>query len=102
MTSSMAFTTGTRNKKPILFTLDGEEFAFTPPKQAAIFLETVNGGTVISLTQETFDWLGEGLAEGQQDRLVERLKDPDDDFDVPNLEAILEYLQKKVAGRPTT
>ncbi len=98
----MAFTTGTRKKDPIKFTLDGEQFEFTPPKQAAIFLETVNGGTVISLTQETFDWLGEGLGDGQKDRLVERLKDKDDDFDVPNLEAILEWLQKQVAGRPTT
>lgn len=102
MASSMAFTTGTRKADPIKFTLDGEEFEFTPPKSASIFLEMVDGGTVISLTKETFDWLGEGLGEEKTDRLVSRLKDKEDDFDVPNLEAILGYLQKKAAGRPTT
>src|SRR3546814_10733771 len=61
MASSMAFTTGTRKKDPIKFTVDGTAFEFIPPKQAEIFLETVNGGTIISLTKETFDWLQEGL-----------------------------------------
>lgn len=109
----MAFTTGTRNKKPIEFTVDGTPFKFIPPKAAGIFLETATGGTIISLTKETFDWLQEGLDseyvadEGSEPNppsqyFIDRLKDKDDDFDVPNLEAILEYLQKKTAGRPTT
>ena len=98
----MAFTTGARKADPINFTLDGEEFEFVPPKSAKIFLEMVDGGTVISLTKETFDWLGEGLGEEKTARLVARLKDPQDNFDTPNLEVILDYLQKKTAGRPTT
>lgn len=109
----MAFTTGTRNKKPITFTVDGTPFKFTPPKQADIFLETVSGGTIISLTKETFDWLQEGLDadyvvdEGSEPNppsqyFINRLKDKTDDFDVPDLEAILGWLQKQVAGRPTT
>ena len=102
MASSMAFTTGTRKADPIKFSLDGEDFEFVPPKSAKIFLEMVDGGTVISLTKETFDWLGEGIGEEKTARLVERLKDPKDNFDTPNLEAILEWLQKQVAGRPTT
>ncbi len=102
MASSMAFTTGTRKVDPITFTLDGETFEFVPPKSAKIFLEMVDGGTVISLTKETFDWLGEGIGEEKTARLVERLKDPKDNFDTPNLEAILGWLQKQVAGRPTT
>lgn len=109
----MAFTTGTRNKKPIEFTVDGTPFKFFPPKQAQIFLETVGGGTIISLTKETFDWLQEGLdaeyvadeGDGSQppsQYFIDRLKDKTDDFDVPDLESILGWLQKKVAGRPTT
>lgn len=113
MTASMAFTTGTRKKDPIKFTVDGTAFEFVPPKQAEIFLETVNGGTIISLTKETFDWLQEGLdahlVRDEEDTsplpsqyFIDRLKDKTDDFDVPNLEAILGWLQKQVAGRPTT
>lgn len=113
MASSMAFTTSARKADPIKFTVDGDEFVFIPPKSAKIFLEMVDGGTVITLTKETFDWLGEGLDanyvadedDGSQppsQYFVDRLKDPEDDFDVPNLEAILGYLQKKAAGRPTT
>lgn len=113
MASSMAFTTGTRKKDPIKFTVDGTEFEFIPPKQAAIFLETVSGGTIISLTRETFDWLQEGLdahlVRDEDDQaplpsqyFLDRLKDKKDDFDVSNLEAILGWLQKQVTGRPTT
>lgn len=102
MASSMAFTTSARKVDPIKFSLDGEDFEFTPPKSAGIFLEMVDGGTVISLTKETFDWLGEGLGEEKTARLVARLKDPKDNFDTPNLEVILEWLQKQVAGNPTT
>ena len=100
----MAFTTGARKADPIKFTLDGEEFEFFPPKSSKIFLEMVDGGTVISLTKETFDWLGEGLGEEKTARLVARLRAPreEDNFDVPDLEAILGWLQKQVAGRPTT
>lgn len=102
MASSMAFTTSARKVDPIKFTLDGEEFEFIPPKSAGIFLEMVDGGSVITLTKETFDWLGEGIGEEKTERLVERLKDKKDNFDVPDLEAILNWLQKQVAGRPTT
>lgn len=113
MTASMAFTTAKRNKKPINFTVDGTSFEFVPPKQADIFLETVSGGTIISLTKETFDWLQEGLdahlVRDEEDTsplpsqyFIDRLKDKDDDFDVPDLEAILGWLQKQVTGRPTT
>jgi hypothetical protein len=113
MASSMAFTTGTRKKDPIKFTVDGTPFEFVPPKQADIFLETVSGGTIISLTKETFDWLQEGLDahlvrdEGDTSPLpsqyfIDRLKDKTDDFDVPDLESILEWLQKRSTGRPTT
>jgi hypothetical protein len=98
----MAFTTGTRKADPIKFSLDGEEFVFVPPKSSGIFLEMVDGGSVITLTKETFDWLGEGIGEEKTARLVARLKDKNDDFDTPNLEAILNWLQEKVAGNPTT
>src|SRR3546814_18754169 len=113
MTASMAFTTAKRNKKPITFSVDGTPFEFVPPKQAGIFLETVSGGTIISLTKETFDWLQEGLDahlvrdEGDtsphpSQYLIDRLKGTTEHFDVPDLEATTGWLPKKGGGRPTT
>lgn len=98
----MAFTTAKRNAKPIVFTIDGDEYTFTPPKKAEIFLDVIDGGGEISVTKKTFDWLGEGLGEEQTEKVIARLKNPKDDFDIENIEAIIEWLQEKTAGRPTT
>jgi hypothetical protein len=102
MAETLSFTTATRNKKPIPFVLDGTTYEFTPPKQTAIFLELMNGGNGAAITKKAFDWLSDGLPEEQNDKLVERLRDPNDDFDLPDLRKILEKLQEAAAGGPTT
>lgn len=48
------------------------------------------------------DWLGDGLPENQVARLIERLKDRDDDFDIPTLRDVVQGLVEKVTGNPTT
>lgn len=99
------FTTAKRRAKPITFTLDGEDYEFTPPKRAAAVVDLVLSGQEangLATTRVAFDWISAGLPEEQNDRLVERLKDPEDDFDIENLENLLEWLRKRSEGRPTS
>lgn len=101
-----SFTTGVRRTQTITFDLDGERYSFTPPKTALLTMRLISGelggDEDLAGTRATFDWLSDGLPEEQNDRLVERLRDPKDDFDVENLATIIEWLRKKVDGRPTT
>ena len=99
MAASMEFTTAKRRVEPITFKIDGEEFSFAPPKTAPAMFAMFDGSPEAKVT---FDWLGDGLPEEQNDRLIARLKDPKDDFDVQNLEVIVKWLMEKVSGRPTT
>lgn len=99
MAASMEFTTAKRRAKKITFILDGEDFEFAAPKTAPAMLAMFDGTPE---AKATFDWLGEGLPEDQTERLIARLKDPKDDFDVDNLEVIVKWLMEQVSGRPTT
>jgi hypothetical protein len=99
------FTTAKRRAKPITFTLDDEDYVFTPPKRAGAVVDLVLSGEGVdelAATRAAFDWLSRGLPEEQNDRIVERLKDPEDDFDIENLEDLLQWLRKRVEGRPTS
>jgi hypothetical protein len=99
----MEFTTAKRREKAITFRIDGDDYAFTPPKQAPLLLDFLSGGTTdTEQTRAAFDWLGEGLPDDQEERLIARLRDPKDDFDLPNLKVILDWLTEQVGGRPTT
>lgn len=104
MPETLDYTTPKRKPKVIEFTLDGEDYHFTPPKDAEMVMPVLEatGDEAIAATRAAFDWLGKGLAEGEEERLRERLKDPNDDFDVPDLENTLRWVQKQVTGgRPT-
>ena len=102
MAATMEFTTAKRRVKPITFKIDGEDYAFTPPKQAPVLLAFLDGGTEAEETKAAFDWLGQGLPEDQEARIIARLRDPDDDFDLENLRVVLDWIMEQVAGRPTT
>ena len=99
MAASMEFVTAKRRVDPITFKIDGEEYVFTPPKTAPAMFDMFDGTPE---AKATFDWLGDGLAEGQTDRLIARLRNKEDDFDIVNLEPIVKWLMGKVSGRPTT
>lgn len=103
MAESAEFVTAKRKAKAITFSIDGEDYSFTPPKNAEMVLPVLEatGDQDIAAIKAQLDWLGHGLAEGESERLTARLKDPDDDFDVNNLSDILQYVLKQVAGRPT-
>lgn len=84
---------------------DDHEYVFTPPKSAIMLmpvLDGAGGNLGVNLTKSTFDWLGEGLSDFENDRLKARLRDKEDDLDVSTLEKVVEALTEKVAARPTT
>lgn len=96
------FTTAKRRNTAIKFTLDGETYSFTPPKQAALILDVLDGAdSEVEQARALYDWLGEGLGEEKADALVARLRDPADDLDWPQLLEIAQWLQGEVTGRPT-
>lgn len=89
--------------KPITFTLDGDEYTFTPPKAAVLAISAISGDDdPTEQIKGMFDWLGNGMAQDQQDRLLARLRDPDDDLDLEDLSNVFQGLVEAAYGRPTT
>lgn len=99
MANPLEFTTATKRREPIEFTLDGETFTFTPPKTAGMVLAVIDGEE--GEAKALFDWLDDGLPEDQSARLEARLRDPADDFDIEDLMEIVKSLAARASGRPT-
>ena len=114
--ADLEFQIAERRTEPITFTLGGDPYVytFTPPKQAVMMMPVLmhesgqNGGAAsdasvgLGLTRSTFDWLGQGLNEADNDYLLARLKNPEDSLDVPTLTEVVEKLSEQVGARPTT
>ena len=129
--ADLEFAVAKRRTKPITFTLGGEmrispaveadeeagveaqpevrgeddhEYSFTPPKSALMLMPILDGGDIsdgMGMTKATLNWLGEGLTEEENQRILARLKDNKDDLDVDNLTDVIKALSEKVGGRPT-
>lgn len=97
--SDLEFTTAKRRREPITFTLDGDEYTFTPVKTAGAVLGVVHDGE--DELKALFDWFDEGLSEEDSQRIENRLRDPDDDLDIPDVANVIRALLEKVSGRPT-
>jgi hypothetical protein len=100
------FTTAKRRTKPIVFDLDGDTYHFTAPKTAGMVLTVIDNGEAGDANspfaaKATLDWLSQGLPDEENARLIERLRDPKDDFDFPDLGPIIEYLVEQATGNPT-
>lgn len=97
------FQTAKRRKEPIPFTLDGETYEFTPQKNSILVMpslgEDPDGSEEL---RGIFDWLGSGLPEDQEQRIIDRLKDPEDDLDLDMLNRVVTALLEEISGRPTT
>lgn len=113
--ADMEFSVAKRRKKPITFTLEGDPhvFSFKPPKDAVMLMpllpvsdeEAENTGPLdanLAMTKSTFDWLSEGLNKKDNEIILKRLRDPEDDLDVDTLSDVVKALSEKVAARPTT
>lgn len=100
------FTSTKRGKKKVEFSIDDEDYTFTPPKMARLVPDLFDGEdddeeSRGGAAKAAMDWLSDGLPDEQAARLKERLTDPDDDFDVPDLTEVTKWLIKQASGRPT-
>lgn len=112
--ADLEFNVAKRRHEPITFTLGLAPadstlhvYTFTPPKNAVMLMPIMDGDSTgndrqMDLTRATFDWLGDGMSDEDNERLKSRLKDPKDDLDVDTLSEVVEKLSEKVAARPTT
>lgn len=101
------FSTKSRERRQIEFTLDGETFTFTPPKRAELIMSVIaedglnSKGTDTDSIRDMLNWLGDGLGETQAASLLARLRDPDDDLDLDTVNEIARYLLGQSSNRPT-
>ena len=103
--TDLTFKVAKRRHVPITFTVEGDEhvYNFMAPKTASMVLpmmESAENGLLA--TKAALDWLDKGLSQEDQDRISNRLKDPEDDFDVEALEDVVLGLVEAVGARPTT
>lgn len=105
MAAELAYTTAKRKEKPVKFSVDGRDMEFNPPKRASMVLPVIEQEEVeamgVMAMKSQFDWLAAGLSEEDAEYLQDRLKDPKDDFDVPDIDKLFDWIMKQVNGRPT-
>ena len=94
---------------PITFTIGGDKknvFKFTPPKQGPMLLSMLDDNEDgLGAVRGTMAWIKAGLSEEQFDLLMERLRDPEDDFDFDSpggFNDVSNWLVEEASGRPTS
>ena len=101
------FETKAKEAKVVEFELDGRMLKFTTPKRAGLIASVVNSVGLDSRnldtdsTRDLLNWLGEGLSEEDSDWLLSRLTDPDDDFDLEEINEVAKYILGQNSNRPT-
>ena len=71
---------------------------FTVPGWAPILL--ANTDSVGGMTRLYLDWLGAGLADEDGQWILDRLLDPEDPFDIPEINDVIFGVMEEVTGRP--
>lgn len=93
------FTTAAKARTAIEFELDEVKYTFTPPKSAAMMMPLLEGSNDdMGVVRAGLDWMKQGLDDEQYAAIVNRLKDPKDDFDLEDFEAITEWLVEQVSN----
>lgn len=101
------FETKKKEAKIVEFELDGREMVFTTPKRAGLIASVVNNVGLdarnldTDSTRDLLNWLGEGLSEEDGDWILGRLTDPDDDFDLEDINELAKYILGQSSNRPT-
>lgn len=105
MPEHLAYKTAKRKSGPIEFSIDGDDYVFTPPKTASMMLPVIEQDDTddmgLMALKVQYDWIEAGLPEEQAERIKSRLKNPKDDFDSSDLENISKWIMKQINGRPT-
>lgn len=104
VTTDISFKVAKRQTKPITFDIEGDDhiYSFTAPKTATMVLPMLDRAeNELMAAKHAFDWLDKGLSLDDAARIEARLRDPEDDFDIAQLEQIVVGLVEAIGGRPT-
>lgn len=102
-----SFTTRAKERKVVEFEIDDRQMTFTMPKRSGLIISVVDRiGTDVrgadnDSTRDLLNWIGEGLSEEDATWLLDRLKDPDDDYDLEDVNELARYLLGQGTNRPT-
>lgn len=85
------------------FTLDGKEMTIYPPTpgQIALIMHAQTSGSTASAIASVIDFVDAVLDKDGSAYFRERLLSRDDDFDIENVQEILDWAMEEWAGRPT-
>lgn len=105
-TTPKAFDVPKRTPTVLEFTLgDDDLYTFTPPKTSGMLLDIVVGDpdadNNVAATRASLNWLSDGLPDDQAQRILDRLRDPDDDLDTDTLNEVIKWLVEQASNRPT-
>jgi hypothetical protein len=93
------YQTPPKNRKPIEYDIDDRTIVWVPQKVAAML--DLDDSSDASAGRQAVDWFAGGLTDDDNEWLMARLRDPEDDFDIDDLGAIIKEFVGKVSKRPT-
>lgn len=96
------YKTPKKTKQTVEVDIDGRTVKFTKPKDAVLVLPMIDGGDANAQVKALFDWVGQGLNKKDEAWLESRLRDPSDDFDLSDLNAIVELITGELSSVPPT
>ena len=100
-------TTTEKELKIVDLEVDGRPIRFEVPKRSGLIMSVVEkvGLDARNLdtdsTRDLLNWLGEGMSEEDGEWILARLKDPEDDFDLEEVNKIAKAILGESTNRPT-
>jgi hypothetical protein len=101
------FVTAEKERKIVEFDIDDRHIVFQVPKKSGLIASVVNSVGLDSRnldtdsTRDLLNWLGEGMTEDDSKWLLARLVDPDDDYDLEDINEMAKYILGQTSNRPT-
>lgn len=101
------FVTQEKEQKTVEFDVDDRHIVFQVPKKSGLIASVVNNVGLdnrnldTDSTRDLLNWLGEGMTEDDSKWLLGRLVDPDDNFDLEDINEIAKYILGQASNRPT-